>query len=654
MPFAIPPPDPAPPPVPILLVDDNPVDLRYVEAVLARPDYRFVRAGGGREALACLERDDFAAVILDLQTADLDGFETATLARRAARSRETPILFVTAVSAAFPAEKAYELGAVDYLVKPLVPVIVRAKVAVFVDLYRKTERVRELERGGRVRAERALRQSEERYRLATAAAALGTWDFDPVTGRLEWDARCKELFGLPPDADVTYDTFLAGLHPDDRGRVHDLAGRARDPAGAGSFDAEYRTVGLADGGIERWVRATGRGYADGGRAVRFIGTVHDVTAEKRAADALTEADRRKDEFLATLAHELRNPLAPLRNGLQILRASGPRGPAADFALDTMDRQLRHMVRLINDLLDVSRVSRGVVDLKRERTDLAAVVRGAVEGCGSAADALGRTLAVDLPAAPVWVDGDPARLTQAVTNLLDNAIKYTDAGGRIGVTVCEAGGTARVAVRDSGIGIPADALPRVFDLFRQVDPSLSRSRGGLGVGLTLARRLVELHGGTVTGHSDGLGHGSEFVMKLPLNAGPTPEPPPPPPAASTPARRVLVIEDNRDGAETLRMLLELDGHEVAVAFDGPAGVSAARHFGPDVVVCDIGLPGLSGYDVARALRADPATAAARLVCVSGYGQAEDRRKAREAGFDETLVKPIDPTTLGLIVTGNTTI
>jgi signal transduction histidine kinase len=367
----------------------------------------------------------------------------------------------------------------------------------------------------------------------------------------------------------------------------------------------------------------------------------------RRAEELAERDRRKDEFLAMLAHELRNPLGASSNALQLMRRRGPSDPALRQAITVMERQVQHQVRLGDDLLDVSRITRGKISLEREWLDLAWVIRHTVEDHRSVLEAAGLTLFLNLPQEPVWYAGDRTRLTQVLGNLLANAAKFTNAGGCVTVSLTlEAGGSqAALAVRDTGIGIDPQMLPHVFESFAQGDHSPERSRGGLGLGLALVKGLVELHGGAVRADSPGLGGGSAFALTLPLegtsaSCGEVAVPPGPPVRCC----RILVVEDNRDAAETLRDVLELSGHEVALAFSGPEGVAAARSVRPEVVLCDLGLPGFDGYAVARAVRQDPATAAARLIALSGYGHEEDRRRSREAGFDQHLVKPVNFTEL----------
>jgi signal transduction histidine kinase len=367
--------------------------------------------------------------------------------------------------------------------------------------------------------------------------------------------------------------------------------------------------------------------------------------EERTAQ-LTEADRRKDAFLAMLAHELRNPLAPIRNALHVLGQRGSADPAFRQSREMMERQVRHLARIVDDLLDVSRILRGKVQLRPERLDLARLVRTAIEDHRGIFRQAGLDLGVDVPELPVWVMGDSIRLAQILSNLLHNAAKFTDPGGRVSIRLTAAAGDqAEVAVRDTGIGIGPDMLPRLFETFAQADRSLERSKGGLGLGLALVKGLAELHGGEVRAASAGPGCGAEFTVRLPVE----PEPAalsemPAGPRRTAKHLRVLVVEDNRDAADSLRMLLEWYGYEVTVAYSGPDGVTVAEQWQPDVVLCDIGLPGLDGYGVASRLRRNPSTAKAHLIAVTGYGAEDDQRRSREVGFDAHLVKPVDPDAL----------
>ncbi len=490
----------------------------------------------------------------------------------------------------------------------------------------------------------ALRESEERLRLALDAGRCGVWDWDIVHDRVTWSERIYEFHGMAPGTFGGRAADLAGLiHPEDAARVSASVRRAVEQGDA--YGEEFRIV--RPSGEVRWLATHGRVIRDEfERPVRMLGATIDVTDRHAAEEALREADRRKDEFLAMLAHELRNPLAPIRTAAQVLRLRGPAEPDLLRAREMIERQVAHMARLVDDLLDVSRITRGKILLRKHCVDLVPVVRGVIDDLQPVLQDTGLTLHVDLPDQPLWVDGDPTRLAQMVGNLLHNANKFTDAGGRVEVRLAATSAEAVLTVRDTGIGMDVAMLTRLFEPFSQADRSLDRSRGGLGLGLALVKGLVELHGGTVRAASAGVGQGSEFTLRLPLRQEPDVaraarrgE------AAPGASLRVVVIEDNHDTAESLRMLLELSGHRVAVAHAGLPGLQAARELRPDVVLCDIGLPGgMDGYAVARALRADPDVGGAVLIAISGYGQEEDQRRARRAGFDRHLTKPVDPVML----------
>jgi signal transduction histidine kinase len=376
----------------------------------------------------------------------------------------------------------------------------------------------------------------------------------------------------------------------------------------------------------------------------------EIAQRKRAEEMLKEADRRKDEFLAMLAHELRNPLAPIRNAVHILRLVIPNEEQWRRPLEVIDRQSRQLARLVDDLLDVSRITRGQINLRKQPLEVAAVVAQAVETSRPLLEARRQRFEVRIPAEPIFVEADPTRLTQVILNLLNNAAKYTEEGGFIGLTVEREGGGTGVLpvvvlhVRDSGMGIPLEMLPKIFEPFTQVEHTLDRAQGGLGIGLTLVRRLVELHGGTVQAFSEGRGRGSEFVVRLPTVSKPLP----PIEEGSgngvakrpSPGRRILIVDDNRDSADSLAMLLHMLGHEVRTAYDGEDGLHAAQQFSPDIVLLDIGLPRLSGLETAQRMRRDLGLRDALLIAMTGYGQDEDKRRSQEAGFNAHLVKPVD--------------
>jgi signal transduction histidine kinase/CheY-like chemotaxis protein len=392
------------------------------------------------------------------------------------------------------------------------------------------------------------------------------------------------------------------------------------------------------------LRARKRSDDEVGQLVDAFNTMLDELG--RRARVLQESNRAKDEFLATLAHELRNPLAPLRTGLQIVKRAGQLEPVARRTLDTMDRQLTHMVRLIDDLLDISRINSGKIHLEMARISLADVVQTALDLSRPAIDAAGHALRLELPEQPLEVHGDETRLAQAIGNLLNNAAKYTPPGGRIDVRVRPEGASAVVEIQDNGVGIPPHLLERVFQLFTQVEATGTRAGGGLGIGLFLVRSLVEMHGGSVTASSGGAHHGSTFTVRLPCLTRPPALPADPAsdsgetPMNSPASLRVLVVDDNVDAAETLTTFLDIVGMQTRAVHDGNSAVQAALDFSPDVVLLDIGLPGMTGYEVARAMRAQAALAGTMLIALTGWGAEEDRRRAMEAGFDHHLTKPVD--------------
>ncbi len=387
-----------------------------------------------------------------------------------------------------------------------------------------------------------------------------------------------------------------------------------------------------------------------GRVLFLAPTGVDITDRKRVeaerenlAASLSEADRRKNEFLAMLAHELRNPLAPISNAARALRLGGHEGESLRSASDMLERQVRQMSRLVDDLLDMSRITRGRIELRKEPIELAPVVHHAVEAAHALYRSMDHELTVTVPDAPMQLSADPTRLAQVIGNLLNNASKFTDRGGHVWLTVEKEGNEAVIRVRDNGIGIAQEHIPGLWEMFAQVDTSLERSRGGLGIGLTLVKTLVEMHGGTVQAQSDGLAHGSEFTVRFPILSN-TALPVSPTgvsePKLPTMRRRVLIVDDSEDGAESLAMLLQLGGHETHVAHDGVEAIEAAEKLRPDVVLLDIGLPRLNGYEVCHRLRKEPWAKDLVLVALTGWGQEEDRHRSREAGFDAHVVKPVD--------------
>lgn len=512
-------------PIDILLVDDEERNLDALEAILDEPGYRLLRATDADHALRLLLDHDVAAIVLDIKMPLVSGFELAQMIKGVKKFREIPIVFLTAhMMDDQDVLAGYGAGAVDYLTKPVKPQILRHKIGVFADLFRKTRALAELN--------------------------------DTL------EARVRE-----------------------------------------------RTAEL-----------------------------------ERSQAALLAAASQKDEFLATLAHELRNPLAPIRTGLQVMQRT-PNDAATRLKIQAMmDRQLRHMVRLVDDLLDVSRISRGKVELKRERIAIQSVLEHALESSQPFIDAGGQTLTVSLPPDAAWVDGDLTRLAQIVSNIVNNAAKFTPRAGSIHVAVETVEGNVSIRVTDTGTGVAPEMLPKVFDLFAQVDSTLDRAQGGLGIGLSLAKKLAELHGGLLSAESAGLGRGSTFTLSLPIaqsgevwvhasaEAGNV--------APSASPHKILIVDDNVDGAEMLSTLLELSGHRALVAHDGPSALRIAHENVPELIFLDIGMPEMNGYEVAERLKADAKTASAVLVALTGWGNAEDRRKTAEAGFSHHLTKPVD--------------
>ena len=504
--------------------------------------------------------------------------------------------------------------------------------------------------------ERALRAaheeaeaSREQLALATDAADIRLWDVDLVAQTLYWPMPVKRMFGILTDRPVSMDDFFAGLHPDDRDRVAEAFASAVDPERRAVYDTEYRTIGRDDG-VLRWVAAKGRGLFDAeGRCVRVIGTAIDITRRKADEQALRDseeqlrlADRRKDEFLAMLAHELRNPLAPIATASALLARVGSDPHKVQQASELIGRQVRHMTALVDDLLDVSRVTRGLIDIERIDVELRAVVQAAIEQARPLIELRHHALDVELPDADLWVRGDRTRLVQSVVNLVNNAAKYTPPGGRVAIALQRSGEYARIVVEDTGIGIGAELLPHVFQLFVQGERTPDRSQGGLGIGLALVHALVELHGGNIRAESEGPVRGSRFVIELPLIARRTRD------AAATQAvplsgrsLRVLVADDNADAADSMRELLVDAGHDVAVAYAGAQAIDLARDRPFDVFILDIGLPDMTGYVLAEKIKEGGVAAHAQFIAATGYGQQQDRAASKAAGFHHHLVKPVDP-------------
>jgi PAS domain S-box-containing protein len=628
----------------VLLVDDQPANLLALEAALDSLGVDMVRAMSGPAALAALEKQDFAAVLLDVRMPGMDGFEVAREIRSRARSRFTPILFVTAGDDPDEAMlSAYALGAVDFLAKPLRTEVLKAKVGVFVELYRSKEELRVRERRD---FEQRLEAKEERYRALFESIDEGFCVVKLLRGpdgqvrdyRFE---EANEAFALHTGLQHAVGRTVRELLPGHETRWFSLYQRVADSGEATRFVEEAKAM-------KRWfdVYATRLGGPGSDLvAVLFSDITQRLVAEqdmRRLNDELAQANRRKTEFLATLAHELRNPLAPLSNGLHLMRLASTQPEMLEKTRQMMERQIQHMVHLVDDLLDVARISTGKVELRRRRMDLQEVVRTALETSASLIDAGGHRLAVDLPPQPLPMDADPTRIAQVVSNLLNNAAKYTPQGGHIALKVRVDGDQALLTVSDTGVGLPPEAIEKVFEMFAQV-PGTGKPHGGLGIGLSLVQSLVALHGGSVSAASPGVGQGSTFTVRLPLltqRSDTMADTTSAQPVSPSSQLHVLVVDDNTDAAESLGVLLDIEGHAAHIAHTGAEALQVAQSQALDVVFLDIGLPDMTGYDVARRLRMLPSMQNTMLVALTGWGTQDDRQRTREAGFDRHLTKPAE--------------
>jgi PAS domain S-box-containing protein len=503
----------------------------------------------------------------------------------------------------------------------------------------------------RAKAMEALQASEQRVLLASESTSVGIWEWNIRTNAIRWDAQMFRIYGVPPTDDgfVTYDTWVNALMPADL--EHHEASLRDTVERQGQSTREFRILRGGDGEIRTIQGVEAVRPNPGGKAEWVVGTNLDISDRKRVEEELrrlaaeqSEADRRKDEFLATLAHELRNPLAPIRYGLQIMRLSNNEGESVEQARTMMERQIGQMVHLVDDLLDVSRISQGKLKLRREQINLMTVLTNAVETWRSLNGASGHDLMVKMPEDSVFVDADATRLEQVFSNILNNAVKYSEPGSHIRLSVNRSNNAVLVSIKDSGVGIPPEMLASVFDMFTQVDRTLEKTQGGLGIGLCLVKRLVEMHEGSVEAFSEGIGMGSEFVVSLPelldldhISESSTGEDNI---AKPTVPRRIMVVDDNHDSADTLSMMLTMMGNEVRTANDGLEAVKLAEEFRPDVVMLDIGMPKLNGYEACRRIREQPWTKDVVFLAMTGWGQDEDRRRSQEAGFDHHIVKPVD--------------
>ena len=507
----------------------------------------------------------------------------------------------------------------------------------------------------RASSERALAFNRSRLDYATRLSGVGFWYCDLPFERLEWDERVKEHFFFPPTARITIEDFYSRIHEEDRAPTRqaiEASIREKTP-----YDIVYRTVHPTSGAV-KWIRALGgTDYAPDGTPKHFDGVTVDVSAQKldqqRLAglnQQLSEQDRRKDEFIATLSHELRNPLAPIRAAAKVI--ASPQAAPAQIrqAQLIVERQVNHMALLLDDLLDIARITQGKLQLKKETLQLVPVVDAAVEAVRPTLEGKNQHLELNLPSEAILLDADHLRLSQVISNLLMNAAKYSDPGSHIRLECTASGDTLTLSVKDEGIGIAPESIAGIFEMFSQVDGVAERSGGGLGIGLALVKGIVDLHGGRVEARSAGLGLGSEFIVRLPLivHSPKAPAHIADAPQAATNRRRILIADDNRDAAESLAMLLEMSGHEVRVAHLGHTALSIAQAFRPDTALLDIGMPDLTGYEVAESLRREPWAEGIALIALTGWGQESDRRRALEAGFDHHLIKPVDPDQLAELI------
>ncbi|HVJ29306.1 MAG TPA: response regulator [Gammaproteobacteria bacterium] len=668
----------------ILVVDDLADKRLAFREVLDDLDENLVLVGSGAEALRELLEREFAVIVLDVNMPEIDGIETAELVRKHGRTAHTPIIFVTAYADEMQTERGYELGAVDYILTPVVPAILRSKVRVFVDLYRAQRRAAKVARAeaARAAAEAAQRRSDL---IALASRELSSsLDLRASMERL-LEVLVPSVGGCAVLSVDTGNGYL-GLYRQDREPARMLEALTLLPPGVRRAMAEVQSGGYPleirtdVGGSSHWppwlrvahvlplrvgernIGALAVGTVDNDaitlddRGLLEIATRaaiafdnaqlystlgREMARAKSAEEKLQEANRRKDEFLAMLSHELRNPLAPIVTAAQVLDKVAPNDVRIAWVREVIERQVTHLAGLVDDLLDVSRITQGKITLHREAVELGKVIEHSLEIVRPLFDSKRHVLSVDMPDTPVWVFGDFSRLSQIFSNVLHNAAKYTTDAGSIALTVDVDRGSVSVRVRDNGIGIEPQFLPHVFEVFTQGYRGLDRSQGGLGVGLAVVRRLIELHQGEVNITSDGPGLGTEVSVRLPCisevvqHSVVQPAPPP-----TRGGKRVLVVDDNADAAESIAVLLEMEGHQVKTVTDAMQALSCLEAFAPQVAIIDIGLPGMNGYELAAGIRANCMRPKPLLIALTGYGQAEDFDRSRDAGFDHHFVKPAE--------------
>jgi PAS domain S-box-containing protein len=624
----------------ILIVDDSAEDREFYRRRLPEGQstrYQFKEAESCAEGLALCREWSPDCVILDYALPDADGLEFLAQLRASQGGEAIAVVILTGQGNETVAVEALKLGAQDYVVKSGAIEMLRQAVHGAIEKVGLQSKIEE--------QRRELARSEEILQDFVTNATLGlTWLSED--GTVLWANRAQlSLLGYAHAEFVGRN--LAEFHADPGAAARMLERLSRSEELDG-YEARMRAK---DGGL-RHVLINANVLWENGKFVHARCFTRDIT-ERRALEEelrkryedLREADRRKDEFLAMLAHELRNPLAPVRSATDLLRMRGDDRQTVEFVTNVLDRQVGHLARLVDDLLDVARITRGSIGLRRARLDLARLVGDVVEDHRRAIGEAGLSPQVQLPEAPVWMNGDATRIAQMLGNLLSNAVKFTARGGV--VTVClsvdPAQSNASLVVQDTGVGMDQEMLPRIFDVFSQADRTLERKDGGLGLGLSIVKGLIQLHGGTIEAQSEGIGKGARFSISLPL-CGEPPALTKAPALSRLPSRigaRVLIVEDNADAARTLKMLLELQGYAVSVAFNAQDGLRLASEWQPEAVLCDIGLPGMDGFAVAKELRRNPITGQVRLIAITGYGRDEDRARALQCGFDEHIVKPADP-------------
>ncbi len=639
----------------VLLIEDDADEAAAIRDLLSGIPGDEIRISWSRDfdsALGMLVAKGYDISLVGYRLGTHDGLELVREAR--SRGSDTPIILLTANDARDLALQALEAGAADYLVRGRFDAAALERSIRYTlqqkrhadDLERQVaDRTSELRK-----TNLDLQTSEERYRLLVEGATGFAIIMLDLEGRVTtWNVGAERLLGYQ-EQEVLGTGFSRFFTPEDvaAGRPE----RELKNAAATEIGSDDNLLVRKDG-TRFWASGATTALRDEtGQLRAYSKIVRDVTERKRAEEALQEADRHKNEHLAMLAHELRNPLGAIANATRVIRMAHDKPSTVAAASVTLERQTAQMVRLVDDLLDITRISQGKIELRLQRVDLGSAMSLAAETARALSHGADVELIVELPQPPVLLYADPARLAQIIGNLLHNACKFTDKGGVVTLSGGIEEGEAVIRVRDSGIGIAADQLTKIFEMFAQVDRSLERSRGGLGIGLTLVRHLAELHGGSVEAHSDGIGKGSEFVLRLPLmnaateaDAAPQREPAS---RARLVRRRVLVVDDNRDAADSLAMILEMLGHEARAVYDGIDAIEAARTFLPDVVLLDIGLPRLNGYDAARRIGAEAWSRDMVLVALTGWGQQEDRDRARHAGFQGHLIKPVDQAALDALL------